>query len=70
LSFLGPNILLNTLFSNICIVRSSLSVSDQISHPYTTTDKIVVLCICRQQPARQKTLYRVIASTLVSRFRN
>jgi len=31
-SHLGPNILLNTLFSNTLNLRSSLNVSDQISH--------------------------------------
>ena len=38
-SLLGPYILLNTLFS------SSLNVSDQVSHPYKTTSKIIVLYI-------------------------
>jgi len=33
-SLLGSNILLNTLFSNTLILRSSLNVSDQVSHPY------------------------------------
>jgi len=33
-SLLGPNILLNTLFSNTVSPRSSLSISDQVSHPY------------------------------------
>ena len=32
-SLLGPNILLNTLFSNTLSLCSSLNVSDQISHP-------------------------------------
>ena len=40
LSLLGPNILLNTLS-----LRSSLSVSDQVSLPYKTRDKIIVLYI-------------------------
>jgi hypothetical protein len=40
---LGPNILLNTLFSNSYSPRFSLYVSDQVSHPYTTTGKITVL---------------------------
>ena len=44
-SFLGPNILLSTLFSNTLSLRSSLSVSDQVSHPYKTAGKIIVLCI-------------------------
>jgi len=33
-SLLGPNIFLNTLFSNTLSLCSSLSVSDQVSHPY------------------------------------
>jgi hypothetical protein len=33
-SVLGPNILLSTLFSNTLNLSSSLSVRDQISHPY------------------------------------
>jgi len=39
-SLLGPNTLLNTLFSNTLSLRSSLNVSDQVSHPYKTTGKI------------------------------
>ena len=42
-SLLGPNILLNTLFSNILSLCPSLNVSDQVSHPYKTTGKITVL---------------------------
>ena len=42
---LGPNIPLNTLFSNTLSLCSSLSVSDQDSHPYKTTDRIIVLYI-------------------------
>ena len=33
-SLLGPNILLSTLFSNTISLRSSLNVSDKVSHPY------------------------------------
>ena len=44
-SLLGPNILLSTLFSNTLSLRSFLNVSDQVSHPYKTTDKIIVLRI-------------------------
>jgi hypothetical protein len=36
-SLLGPNILLRTLFLSLC---SSLSVRDQVSHPYKTTGRI------------------------------
>ena len=42
---LGPNILLITLFSNTLSLCFSLSVTDQVSHPYKTTGKIIVLCI-------------------------
>jgi len=41
-SLLDPNILLNTLFSNTISLCSSLNVSDQVSHPYTTAGKITV----------------------------
>ena len=44
-SLLGPNILLNAQFSNNLSLRSSLNVSDQVSHPYKTTGKITVQCI-------------------------
>ena len=39
-SLLGPDIIINTLS-----LRSSISVSDQVSHPYKTTGKIIVLYI-------------------------
>jgi len=44
-SLLGPNILLNILCSNTLSLRTSLNVSDQVSHPYKTTGKIIVLCL-------------------------
>ena len=40
-SLLSPNIPLNILFSNILSLCSSLNVSDQVSHPYRATDKII-----------------------------
>jgi hypothetical protein len=36
---------LRTLFSNTFSPRFSLNVTDQVSHPYKTTDRIVVLYI-------------------------
>ena len=42
-SHLGPNILLNTMFSNIISFLSSRNVNDQVSHPYKTTGKIFTL---------------------------
>ena len=42
---LVPNILLSTLFSNTLSLCSSLNVSDQVSHPYKTTGKIIFLYI-------------------------
>ena len=44
-SLLGPNILLSTLFSKTLSLHSSLNVSDQLSQPYKTTGKIIVLHI-------------------------
>ena len=44
-SLLGPNILLNTLFSDSPSLCSSPSVSDQVSHLYKRTCKIIVLYI-------------------------
>jgi hypothetical protein len=44
-SLLGPNTLLNTLFSNALNLRSYLIVSDQDSHPYKTMGKIIVLYV-------------------------
>jgi len=42
-SLLGPNILLNTIFSNTLSFLSSFNVSDHVSHPYITTGTIIVL---------------------------
>ena len=41
-SLLGQNIPLSTLFSNTLSLFSSLNVSDQVSHPYKTTGKIML----------------------------
>ena len=40
LSLLGPNIFVNTLFSNTLSLRSSLNVTNQVSHPYKTKTKL------------------------------
>jgi hypothetical protein len=44
-SFLSPNTLLSILFSNALTLRSSLSVSDHVSHPFKTIRKIIRLNI-------------------------
>jgi hypothetical protein len=44
-SLFGPNILLSILFSNTLSLCSSLNVRDQVSHPYRTKGKLVVLYI-------------------------
>jgi hypothetical protein len=43
-SLLGPNIPLSTLFSNTLSLRSSLSVRDQVSHPY---EDLLTFCFCQ-----------------------
>ena len=45
-SLLNPRIFLSTLFSNTLILRVSLSVSDQVSHPYKTTGIIIIQFSC------------------------
>ena len=45
LFLLSPNNLLKMVFSNTLSLHSSINVSDQVSHPYTTTSKIIVLYI-------------------------
>jgi len=42
-SFLRPNIIVNTLFLNTLSLRSTLYVSDHVSHPYNTTGKIMLI---------------------------
>jgi hypothetical protein len=42
-SLFDPNILLNTLLSNTLSLCFSLNVTDQVSRPYRTTGKIIVL---------------------------
>ena len=44
-SLLGPNTLLCTLLSSNLSLHSSLNMSDQVSHPYKTIGKIIVLYI-------------------------
>ena len=62
-SLLGPNIFLSTLFSSILSLCSSLIVSDQVSHPYKTTDKTIVMCVLifvfGYQAGRPKILLRM-----------
>src|SRR5215475_1847337 len=41
-SLLVPNSLLNTLFLNTLSLCFSLNLSDQVSHPYKTTGRIIV----------------------------
>jgi hypothetical protein len=47
-SLLGPNILLRTLFLNTLSPCASLKMRAQVSHPYKTTGRMMVLCILRQ----------------------
>ena len=54
-SLLGPqNILLYTLFSNTPSLRFSLNVSYQVSHPYKTTRKRIVLYIVSSRHGYKK----------------
>jgi hypothetical protein len=42
-SLLGPNFLLSTLFSDALNLCYSLSIRNQVTHPYKTTGKITIL---------------------------
>jgi len=44
-SILGPNILLSILFSNTLSLLSSLCLGHQVSRPFQTTDKNIILYI-------------------------
>jgi hypothetical protein len=44
-SLLGPNILHSTLYSNTLSLCSSLNITDQVSWPYKTSGRIMVLYI-------------------------
>ena len=57
-SLLGPNILLNTIFSNTLSFLSSLNVSAQVSHPFKTTGKIKVLSTLKRIFSKQSALSR------------
>jgi hypothetical protein len=59
-SLLGPNILFSLIFSNTLSLHFSLSVSDQVSHPYKTGNISVYINL------RQKILYRMITSIACS----
>jgi len=59
-SLLGPNILLNTMFSNTVSFLSSRNVSDQVSHPYKTTGKIKILYIIETVSVMPDTVDTVI----------
>ena len=60
-SFLGPNILLNALFSNTLSIRSFLNLSDQVPHPYKTTGKIFSCVYCN--------LYDIVKFCKLSKLR-
>jgi len=64
-SLLGPNIL-STLSSDTPNLCSSLSVRDQVLHPYRTTGTVTVLCILildvRKEKGKHETENRTVAS--------
>ena len=65
-SILGPNILLSTLFTNTLNLRSSISVSDQVSHSHKQQIKLY-FCVSYSlyfwlQPGRHKILHGMVGS--------
>jgi hypothetical protein len=45
LPLLAPRVILSTLISNTLSLCSSLLVRDEVSHPFKTTCRVIVLCI-------------------------
>jgi hypothetical protein len=62
----GPNILLRTLLSNTLNLFSSLNARDQVSHPYKSNGRIMLLYVFSfiflDKSGKTKTLYRMVAS--------
>ena len=54
-SLLGPKTLLSTLFLNTLSLHSSLTVSDQVSHPYKATGKILYILSFKFLDSKLKT---------------
>jgi len=77
-SLLGPNILLSNLVSNVLSLRSPLSASDQVLHPYKTRGKITArkelrceklqYCIQQQQQQQQSYNNTVINTVYVIQY--
>jgi len=59
-SLLGPNILLNTMFSITLNIFSSHNINDQISYPYKTASKVIFLYIL---------IFKIVAYFRASIFR-
>jgi hypothetical protein len=66
-SLLGQNIRLRTLFSNTLSLYSSLSVRDQVSHPYKITGGIMVLYILKT-PSNAKLKFQMALITFIQSF--
>jgi hypothetical protein len=67
-SLLGPNVLLNTLFSNTLSSRSSLNLRDQVSHPYKNRGRIRVICDCIPVGPVAQPVYRLATVWMVRRW--
>ena len=59
----GPNIFLSAVFSNTLSLRSSLNVSEKVSHPYKTTGKIIVPYIYINQHLYLNTIKQLMQHT-------
>jgi hypothetical protein len=55
---LRPKYFLNTLFSNTLSLRSSLNVSDRVSHPHKTTGKLPKIYACHLSQTGHRTALR------------
>jgi len=60
-SLLGHNIFLSTLFSNTLSPCTSLNMTNQVSHPYRTAGKIIVMYFNLHIPREQTVTQNVVA---------
>ena len=67
-SLIGPNILLNTMFSNTLSFFFFHDVSDQVSHSYKTTGKIIVLYMERRVLPKLKAFWAVVPPPLLNSY--
>jgi hypothetical protein len=58
--FLGPRVLLSTLFSDTLNLNGSVNVRSEVSYPYKPTGEIIVLYVFKYERATGDILWRYL----------